>query len=115
MSVLLRPETKADAYKRIEAILEKAGATGVHRAHFVFDLRWSQAGARISEMNDLGWKISSIALPENQWRDGVRTAYRLDSKPLQAEFHSQSTRTWDDVCRERNEKLERESEFQLTP
>jgi hypothetical protein len=44
---------------------------------------WSQASARISEMNDLGWQIASITLPKSRWRNGIRTAYRLDSKPLQ--------------------------------
>jgi hypothetical protein len=79
-------------------------------------------------MNDLGWKISSITLPQSQWRNGIRTAYRLDSKPLQTEIGSQPqfhrtmskarrsagawkpqsitpSRTWADVVRERDEKL----------
>ena len=33
-------------------------------------------------MNDAGWTITSITLPESQWQNGIRTAYRLDSKPL---------------------------------
>jgi hypothetical protein len=33
-------------------------------------------------MNDLGWTITSILLSKSEWQSGVRTAYRLDSKPL---------------------------------
>jgi len=80
------PQRKAEVYQRIEAILETGpflcGTRAVHRAHFLYTLRWSQAGARISEMNDLGWQIASLTLPEWQWQNGIRTAYRLDSKPL---------------------------------
>lgn len=79
--------SKAEAYQRIEAILERGpfvhGTRAVHRAHFLYALRWSQAGARISEMNDLGWQIASVTLPESQWQNGIRTAYRLDSKLLE--------------------------------
>lgn len=82
----LTPQSKAQAYQRVEAILESGpfvpGTRAVHRARFLYVLRWSQAGARISEMNDLGWQIASVTLPENQWQSGIRTAYRLDSKPL---------------------------------
>lgn len=79
----IHPETKAEAYSRIEKILEQAGPRGVHRAYFVHTLYWSQAGARISEMNDLGWVIESVALPESQWVKGIRTKYVLRSKPLE--------------------------------
>lgn len=79
-------QSKAEAYQRVEAILEQGpfvpGTRAVHRGHFLYTLRWSQAGARISEMNDLGWKIASVNLPESKWDNGIRTAYRLDSKPL---------------------------------
>jgi hypothetical protein len=75
-----------ETYQRIEAILEEGpfvpGTHAVHRAYFLYGLRWSQVGARISEMNDLGWTVSSLMLPETEWQSGVRTAYRLDSKPL---------------------------------
>jgi hypothetical protein len=76
-------ETRAEAYKRIEAILEKAGTAGVHRAYFLYALRWSQSGARISEMNDLGWSIESVTLPKGEWAHGIRTKYILRSKPLE--------------------------------
>jgi hypothetical protein len=80
------PKTRADAYQRIEAILDEgpfvAGTRAVHRAYFLYSLRWSQAGARISEMNDLGWTITGVLLPESEWQSGVRTGYRLDGKPL---------------------------------
>lgn len=76
-------ESKADAYKRVEAILEKAGPAGVHRAYFLYTLHWSQSGARISEMNDLGWVIVSVTLPKSQWQSGIRTKYVLRSKPLE--------------------------------
>lgn len=75
-------ESRADAYKRIESILEKAGSAGVHRSYFLYTLHWSQHGARITEMNDLGWVIESVPLPESQWVHGVRTKYVLRSKPL---------------------------------
>ena len=82
----LSQQRKAEAYQRIEAILDEGpfvpGTHAVHRAYFLYGLRWSQAGARISEMNDLGWTITSLMLPETEWQSGVRTAYRLDSKPL---------------------------------
>jgi|SRR6516225_12016136 hypothetical protein len=82
------PETKADAYQRIEAILEEGPfvpglGRAVHRGYFLYSLRWSRVGARISEMNDLGWSITSVFLPESEWQNGIRTAYRLDSRPLQ--------------------------------
>lgn len=76
-------ESRADAYKRIEAVLEKAGPAGVHRAYFLYTLHWSQSGARISEMNDLGWLIESVTLPKSQWQAGIRTKYVLRSKPLE--------------------------------
>src|SRR5437899_1083005 len=76
-------DSHADSYQRIESILEKAGAAGVHRAYFLYTLCWSQAGARISEMNDLGWRIRSVHLPQSQWVKGVKTKYVLESKPLE--------------------------------
>jgi hypothetical protein len=72
-----------DSYKRIEAILEKAGPAGVHRAYFLYDLKWSQHGARITEMNDLGWDIQPVRLPKSQWINGIKTKYVLRSKPLE--------------------------------
>ncbi len=77
-------EFRQDSYKRIESILEKAGAPGVHRAHFLYDLFWSQAGARINEMNHLGWDIQSVPLPKSEWVRGIKTKYVLRSKPLEA-------------------------------
>ena len=82
------PKTKADAYQRIESIREEGPfvpglGRAVHRAYFLYSLKWSQVGVRISEMNDLGWLITSVFLPENEWQNGIRTAYRLDSRPLQ--------------------------------
>lgn len=76
-------ESRADTYKRIESILEKAGAAGVHRAYFLYTLHWSQHGARITEMNGLGWVIESVNLPKSQWVRGIRTKYVLRSKPLE--------------------------------
>jgi|SRR5215470_4579268 len=85
----ISPQSKTEAYERVEAILESGpfvpGSRAVHRAHFLYALRWSQVGARISEMNDLGWQIAGVTLPERQWENGIRTAYRLDGKPLQSE------------------------------
>lgn len=80
------PENRAESYAKIEKILE----TGpyvlprvVHRATFLHEPHWwSQAGARVSEMNDMGWIITSVELPKNLWRRGIRTGYRLDGKPL---------------------------------
>ena len=77
-------EKRSEAYRRIEALLEKAGPAGVHRAYFLYTLHWSQIGARISEMNDAGWVIRSVELPRSQWSNGIKTKYVLDSKPLQA-------------------------------
>jgi hypothetical protein len=76
-------QSKAESYRRIEAVLENAGSAGVHRAYFLYTLCWSQAGARISEMNDLGWVIESVSLPKSQWTRGIRTKYVLRSKPLE--------------------------------
>lgn len=82
----LPPQSNVEAYQRIEAILESGpfvcGTRAVHRAYFLYSLRWSQAGARICEMNKVGWQIVSITLSESEWKNGIRTAYRLDSKPL---------------------------------
>ena len=77
------PDRKFDAYKRIEAILEKAGPAGVHKAHFLYDLRWPQHHARICEMNKVGWNIESVHLPKSQWVSGIQTKYVLRSKPLE--------------------------------
>jgi hypothetical protein len=80
-------ESKIAAYQRVEAILEEGPFVGtrvVHRAYFLYSLRWSQVGARIHEMNDAGWSIASVPLPESEWQSGIRTGYRLDSKPLRA-------------------------------
>lgn len=76
-------QSKTEAYKRIEAILEKAGPAGVHRAHFLYTLFWSQHSARITEMNSLGWVIESVTLPKSRWQRGIRTKYVLRSKPLE--------------------------------
>lgn len=80
------PQSKVEAYQRIEAILGAgpfvSGTKAVHGAHFLYTLFWSQFRARINEMNDAGWLITSVDLPRSQWIRGVRTAYRLDSKPL---------------------------------
>ena len=77
---------KVEAYRRIETILQMGpfipGTRVVHRAYFLYSLRWSQVGARIHEMNDTGWNIASVVLPESEWQSGIRTGYRLDSKPL---------------------------------
>ena len=81
-------ESKTDTYQCIEATLEEGpfipGTRVVHRAYFLYWLRWSQVGARIHEMNDAGWSIASVPLPESEWQSGIRTGYRLDSKPLRA-------------------------------
>lgn len=71
------------AYQRIEAILDSAGAAGVHDAHFLFTMHWTQFRARIDEMNDLGWVIESVTLPKSEWRHGIRTKHVLRSKPLE--------------------------------
>jgi hypothetical protein len=73
---------RSESYRRVERILEQAGSNGVHRAYFLYNLRWSQAGARISEMNDLGWTIEAVHLPESRWINGIKTKYILRSKPL---------------------------------
>lgn len=80
---MIAAESKQDSYKRIESILEKAGADGVHRAYFLYTLYWSQVQARITEMNELGWVIESVNLPKSQWVRGIRTKYVLRSKPLE--------------------------------
>jgi hypothetical protein len=74
---------KAEAYKRIESVLEAAGADGVHGSYFVYALFWPQFRARIHEMNALGWKIQSVDLPKSAWVRGIRTKYVLVSKPLE--------------------------------
>jgi hypothetical protein len=75
--------SRFDTYKRIEAILERAGPAGVHKAYFLYDLRWPQHQARICEMNKLGWNIESVHLPKSQWVSGIQTKYVLRSKPLE--------------------------------
>ena len=77
-----------ETYQRIEKILESGpfihGTSNlVHRAHFLYGLKWSQAGARIHEMNSAGWSIASVKLPRHLWQNGIETAYRLNSKPLE--------------------------------
>jgi hypothetical protein len=78
-AMTMLPKAKADAYQRIETILDEGpfvpGTRGVYRAYFLYALRWSQAGARISEMNDLSWTITSLLLTESDWQSNVRTAY----------------------------------------
>jgi hypothetical protein len=81
----LPPQGKKDAYQRIESILESAGKAGIHRAHFLYELHWSQVGARVKEMNDAGWFIESVPLPPEQQIHGIRTKYVLRSKPLTPE------------------------------
>lgn len=76
-------QSKAEAYQRIEAILEKAGSAGVHRAYFLYDLFWSQIQARLNEMNRLGWNVESVSLPKSEWVHGIKTKYVLRSKPLE--------------------------------
>jgi len=78
-----------EVYQRIEKILESGpfvpGTSNlVHRAHFLYVLKWHQIAARIHSMNS-GWSIASVKLPKHLWRDGIETAYRLDSKPLEEE------------------------------
>jgi len=83
-------QSKAEAYQRIEQILERAEPhigypcprRTVHRAWFLYEAHWSQIGARVSEMNDAGWTVTSVDLPKSQWVNAIKTAYRLDSKPL---------------------------------
>lgn len=77
------PQSKSQAYQRIESILERAGAAGVHGAHFIYTLSWPQFRARLNEMNALGWKIRSVDLPKNEWVRGIRTKYVMDAKPLE--------------------------------
>ncbi len=74
---------KAEAYKRIESVLEAAGADGVHGSYFVYALFWPQFRARLHEMNALGWQIQSVDLPKSAWVRGIRTKYVLLSKPLE--------------------------------
>jgi hypothetical protein len=78
-----------DSYKRVEEILDRGSFLDrtriVHRAYFVRDLGWIQARSRVTEMNRLGWVISSIPLPKHLHRNGIETGYRLDSKPLEHE------------------------------
>jgi hypothetical protein len=79
----LTSQSKAEAYQRIESILEKAGSAGVHRAHFLYTLFWSQIQARVHEMNRLGWLIESVPLPKSEWQHSIRTKYILRAKPLE--------------------------------
>jgi hypothetical protein len=72
---------KAQAYQRIESVLEAAGADGVHGSYFVYALFWPQFRARINEMNKLGWEIQGVDLPKSEWVRGIRTKYVLLSKP----------------------------------
>lgn len=81
--IRLSPQSKSQAYQRIESILEPAGAAGVHGAYFTYELFWPQFRARINEMNALGWKIRSVDLPKSEWVRGIRTKYVLVSKPLE--------------------------------
>ena len=55
-------------------------------------------------MNDLGWTITSVVLPEIM-ASGVRTAYQLDSKPLSASRQSLSRITCASTGRERNRRF----------
>lgn len=81
-------ESRAESYAEIEKILETGpfipGMPRVfHRARLLYAPHWwSQCGARITEMNGSGWIITSVELPKNLWEHGIRTGYRLDSKPL---------------------------------
>ena len=98
-------KSKTDTYQRIEAILEEGpfvpGTRVVHRAYFLYSMRWSQVGARIHGMNDAGWSIASVPLPESDWQSGIRTGYRLDSKPLRP---TQPTAESDFMRRRREER-----------
>jgi hypothetical protein len=78
-----RQSAKAQAYQRIELVLEAAGPDGVHGAHFVYALFWPQFRARMNEMNRLGWRIQGVDLPKSAWVRGIRTKYVLLSKPLE--------------------------------
>ena len=77
------PQSKSQAYERIESVLGPAGVAGVHGAYFIYTLFWPQFRARINEMNALGWKIRSVDLPKNEWVRGIRTKYVMDAKPLE--------------------------------
>ena len=100
-------ESKAEVYQRIETILERGpfvtGTRAVHRTYFLYTLRWSQVAARICKMNKAGWQIVSVTLPESEWENGIRAAYRLDSKPLQP----QAPKTKSDYMRRARQDRER--------
>ena len=100
-------KSNAETYERVQAILEEGpflpGTRVVHRAYFLYSLRWSQVGARIHEMNDAGWSIASVFLPESDWQSGIKTGYRLDSKPLGA----RTIPTESDFMRHRREEREK--------
>ena len=64
--------------EKILALLRQAGPGGVSRESLIFEYRWTQCGARIDELQDMGYTI------RHDSRHGERfVRYVLESEPLE--------------------------------
>ena len=72
-----RPTLAASQRDKILALLKQAGSEGVRREDLIFQYRWTQAGTRIFELEQMGYKI------RHESRVGERlVVYVLESEPL---------------------------------
>src|SRR5579859_7542891 len=73
-----RPTFAASQRDKILALLKQAGSEGVRREDLIFQHRWTQAGTRIFELEQMGYKI------RHESRSGERlVVYVLESEPLE--------------------------------
>jgi hypothetical protein len=71
-----RPAFSTDQRARILNLLRQAGAKGVRREDLLYVHRWSQAGARIHELERMGYVIEHVLEPGERF-----VTYRLISEP----------------------------------
>ncbi len=73
-----RPAFADSQRAKILHLLRRAGRTGVRREDLIFHYRWTQTGARIHELEKMGYKI------RHESRPGERLiVYVLESEPLE--------------------------------
>ena len=73
-----RPDFAATQPDEILRLLREAGPRGVSKAYLIFEKRFTQCGARVFELQQMGYAIRS------EQRDGERfVTYILEGEPLQ--------------------------------
>lgn len=89
-----RPPFATSQREKILGLLRQAGSHGVRREDLIFQHRWTQAGTRIFELEQMGYKIRHESRPGERLIVYVLESEPLELKPLQDSPSERATRDW---------------------